>query len=124
MNDSEVEQAVYDYIVSAYLFKAVERDRRHLDVLKLSRPWDALFEQVFLLAEQEYIRDRKRLRKLGCRIVIEEVLNDKHIHVMYVHRRYERHCYLMPLVLKARCEEKLGVLLQRLTSRTKHVFRE
>lgn len=106
MND-RVEALVADYVVSACLFKAVERDRRLAENMKLSRVWRRWFERVSLAVEKEYVRSRRNLRKAGCRIVLEELTENRHVHVMYVYRRYEFHSYFVPFVLKARCEEKL-----------------
>lgn len=102
MELGHVESYVHDYLVSLYLLKAVEVDRAAIRDLKLHRAWDGFFQEVSLAAERHHVEVRRKLRSSGCRIVVEEVLDNKHLHVMYVHRRYEYHCYLMPLVLKAR----------------------
>jgi hypothetical protein len=114
----QVESYIYDYLISLYLLKAVEQDRRHIGELKLSRSWDGLFRKVSLAVEQHHITVRRKLRSTGCRIVLEEVLENKHLHIMYVHRKYEYHCYLMPMVLKARCEVLLDGLLSQIFDRT------
>jgi hypothetical protein len=113
MYASEVEALVCDYIVSSWLLKTVERDRKHLGALKLHRCWETWFERVSLAVEREHVRDKKKLRECGCRIVLEEMTENRHVHVMYTHNRYEYHCYMMPGVLKARCEERLQDVLSR-----------
>lgn len=110
MNVNEVDAHIQEYIVSLYLLKAVERDRKQLTSMKLYRCWDEFFERISVTVERYHVRCRKILRDIGCRIVSEDVLDNKHIHVMYVYRRYEHHCYFMPMVLKARCEECLKKL--------------
>lgn len=118
MEIGQIESYVHDYLVSLYLLKAVEVDRATLRDLKLYRAWDHFFQEVSIAAERHHVQVRQKLRASGCRIVVEEVLDNKHLHVMYVHRRYEHHCYLMPLVLKARCEELLQGLLKNALKRT------
>ncbi len=111
MEAVQVESYIYDYLVSLYLLKAVEQDRRHIGELKLFRSWDSLLKKISLVVEQHHVLERKKLRATGCRIVLEEVLENKHLHVMYVYQKYEHHCFLMPMVLKARCEELLNTLI-------------
>ena len=118
MEFGQVESCVHDYLVSLYLLKAVEVDRAAIRELKLHRAWELFFQEVSLAVERHHIQVRQKLRSSGCRIVVEEVLQNKHLHVMYVYRRYEYHCYLMPLVLKARCEELLQGLLKNMLGRT------
>ena len=109
--EPDIEDLVADYVVSACLFKAVERDRRYAEHMKLARVWKQWFERVSRAAEREYVRCRRGLREAGCRIVLEELTGDRHLHVMYVYRRYEFHSYFVPFVIKARCEEKLMDLI-------------
>lgn len=115
METSEIETYIQEYLVSLYLLKAVEHDRKRLAGFKLHRSWDAVFEYASLAAERRHIQIRKKLRAAGCRIVTEEMLDNRHLHVMYVYRKYEGHCYVMPMVLKARCEQLLMCLLAPLT---------
>lgn len=110
MDVNEVDAHIHEYLVSLYLLKAIERDRKHLAAMKMQRFWDAWFERISIAAERYHVSCRKMLRAIGCRIVLEEILESKHIHVMYVYRHYEYHFYVMPMVLKARCEERLKIL--------------
>ncbi|PUA38811.1 hypothetical protein C8Z91_12055 [Paenibacillus elgii] len=75
---------MHQYVVTLYLLKALERDRKHAEAMKLSRIWGGLFERLLLLAEREHNHVKQRLRRSGCRIVLEEVTPERHYHVMYV----------------------------------------
>ncbi|KEQ27315.1 hypothetical protein [Paenibacillus tyrfis] len=111
MRNTTVEPWVHQYVVTLYLLKALERDRKHAEAMKLSRIWRGLFERLLLLAEREHNHAKQRLRRSECRIVLEEVTPERHYHVMYVFQGYEFHCSMMPIVLKGKCEEKLQELL-------------
>lgn len=112
--DPEVERFVHGYIVTLYLFKALEVDRKQVAALKLGRVWQGWFELVSAAAERDHVRMKRALRERSCKIVLEEWLEGRTLHVMYVHRGYEHHCKLMPSVLKAKCEERLEQWLRML----------
>lgn len=113
MDDFEAEAKVYDYIVHNYLIKALLKDREKLRELKLSRAWDELIEFMLTKITADLTIIKNQLSNYGCRIVLEEILPGNHVHVMYVRRRYEYHGYMLPYVLKARCEDKLLELLDQ-----------
>ncbi|MFB6363890.1 hypothetical protein ACFCP7_07480 [Paenibacillus elgii] len=112
MRNTTVEPWVHQYVVTLYLLKVLERDRKHAEAMKLSRIWGGLFERLLLLAEREHNHVKQRLRRDGCRIVLEEMTLERHYHVMYVFQGYEFHCSMIPVVLKSKCEEKLQELLK------------
>lgn len=110
MDGFEAEASVYDYIVNVYLLKALDKDREQLRRLKLARAWDHVVDDLLARITRETTLLKKRMAKHGCRIVLEEIAPGNNVHVMYVYRRYEHHCYMLPYVLKARCEDKLLAL--------------
>ncbi|WNQ13565.1 hypothetical protein MJA45_11290 [Paenibacillus aurantius] len=107
MPDFEIEQGIHDYIVTLYLQKALDWDRKQTGLFKLDRFWEELAGQLARYAEAEHARIRKRLRSTGCRILLEEMSADRNVHVMYRHKGYEHHCVIMPSVLKGKCETRL-----------------
>ncbi|UUZ95899.1 hypothetical protein LJK87_16860 [Paenibacillus sp. P25] len=111
MRNAEVEPWVHQYVVTLHLLKALDRDRKLTEGMKLARIWDGLMEKLSMLAEREHIGVKQRLRRSGRRIVLEEVTPERNYHVMYVFQGYEFHCSMMPVVLKGKCEEKLRQLL-------------
>ncbi|MBP1156168.1 MULTISPECIES: hypothetical protein [unclassified Paenibacillus] len=111
MRNSTVETWVHQYVVTLHLLKALELDRKYAEAMKLSRIWSGLFERLSIRVEREHIGIKQRLRKSGCRIVLEEITPERNYHVMYVFQGYEFHCSIMPMVLRGKCEEKLQQLL-------------
>ncbi len=112
MADFDAEAHVYDYIVYVYLIKALDRDRKVLRQLKLARAWEGLAEALLTRLAEEMTIHRRRMARHGLRIVLEEIVPGNNVHVMYTYRRYEYHCYMLPYVLKSRCEDKLLQLMQ------------
>jgi hypothetical protein len=110
MDGFDAEASVYAYIVNIYLIKALDKDREQLRRLKLARAWEHAVDGLLARLTRETSQIRKQMAKHGCRIVLEEIAPGNNVHVMYVHRRYEHHCYMLPYVLKARCEDKLLAL--------------
>lgn len=111
MDDFEVEAKVYEYMVYVYLLKALDRDGAKLASLKLARFWNQVLERLIARLTKDLTALRNQMRQHGCRIVLEEMTSGNIVHVMYIYRRYEHHCYMLPYVLKARCEDKLLALL-------------
>ncbi len=111
MDDFEAEAKVYEYIVYVYLLKALHKDGEQLANLKLARFWEQVLERLIAQLTHELIVLKNQMRNHGCRIVLDEITSGNNVHVMYVYRRYEHHCYMLPYVLKARCEDKLLALL-------------
>ncbi|MFD2670269.1 hypothetical protein [Marinicrinis sediminis] len=107
---------IHDYMVTRYLMKAMERDRTDVQTFKLGKVWNFWMDGLIHKVEQQHIQVKKNLRAAGCKIVLEEVMDNRMIHVMYVHRGYEHHCYMMPTVLKGKCEERLRSLLSTQTA--------
>jgi len=112
MDGFDAEASVYAYIVNIYLIKALDKDREQLRRLKLARAWEHAVDGLLARLTRETSQIRKQMAKHGCRIVLE-IAPGNNVHVMYVHRRYEHHCYMLPYVLKARCEDKLMELMQQ-----------
>lgn len=113
MKQFDPEALVHDYIVYSYVIKALDHDREKLGNLKLSRAWLELAD--FLLSElvKQITILKNQMSNHGCRIVLEEIVSGNNVHVMYVYRRYEHHCYMLPYVLKTRCEDILLQLFHR-----------
>ncbi|MGG1598123.1 hypothetical protein [Paenibacillus naphthalenovorans] len=112
MRNSAIEPWIHQYIVTLHLLKALELDRKYAGAMKLSRIWNGLFERLSIRVEREHVGIKQRLRKSGCRIVLEEITPERNYHVMYVYQGYEFHCSIMPAVLRGKCEEKLKELLE------------
>lgn len=111
----DIEHWVHEYIVTLYLLKIMDRDRKHTGGLKLGRFVNELFDKLSRTVEAEHIGAKKELRSQGCRIVLDEVTEHRNVHVMYVFRGYEHHCMIMPAVLRSKCEAKLKELLRRVS---------
>lgn len=112
MSEFEAEEKVYDYIVYSTLIRALDRDTRQFHELKLSRAWLQLADMLTDRLTKELTFLKNQMANHGCRIVLEEYTADHSVHVMFVHRRYEHHCYMLPYVLKSRCEDKLIELMK------------
>jgi len=115
VDNFDAEAKVYEYIVYVYLIKALDKDREQLRSLKLSRAWDGLVDAMLTRLTKKLTILKNQMANHGCRIVLEEIAPGNNVHVMYVYRRYEHHGYMLPYVLKARCED---TLLQLLYERT------
>lgn len=111
VNERQIEMWIYEYMVTLHLFKAIEWDRKNAASMKLSRIWEAFFEQLARSVEKRHVDVKRKLRRSGCRIVLEEVTEKRDVHMMYVYKGYEYHSTIMPAVLKGKCEEKLGEML-------------
>lgn len=112
MDRFDAEAKVHDYIVYSYLLKALDKDREQLCRTKLARAWTFVADDALAKIVKRLTFIKNQLSNHGCRIVLEEVAPDHQVHVMYVQRRYERHCYMLPYVLKARCEDAMISLLR------------
>ncbi|NBI29027.1 hypothetical protein [Chengkuizengella marina] len=111
MKESNINRMIHEYIVSLYLLKAMDFDKKVIEFMKLNRFWNTFLDRLHKVVLHDHIRIKKRIKQIGCKIMIEEVLNNKNVHVMYVFEGYEHHCEIMPAVLKSKCEEKLDALM-------------
>ncbi|UUZ85752.1 hypothetical protein LJK88_21010 [Paenibacillus sp. P26] len=66
MRNAEVEPWVHQYVVTLHLLKALDRDRKLTEGMKLARIWDGLMEKLSMLAEREHIGVKQRLRRSGA----------------------------------------------------------
>lgn len=107
MQDEHAQYWIYEYMVTSCMLKALEKDGRHMREMKLNRFWAGVLNRFVEMTEREHLRVKVEMRKSGCRIVSERLTPEHHLHVTYVCRGYEYQCMMMPMVLKARCEDKL-----------------
>lgn len=109
--DQRVDTAVNEYIATAYLLKALDFDQTRCEAFKMSRIWRLLLRFLSESVEKEHRQVKRLLSSKGCHIAKEEVMPNRNVHVVYIHKGYEYHCEIMPNVLKVKCEEKLRELL-------------
>jgi hypothetical protein len=111
----EIEHGIHEYIITLYLLKALHADRKHVCSLKLEGFMGGILGRLILEAEARHQEASRQLRQKGCRILLEEVLSNRNVHVRYVFRGFEHHCVMMPSALRSRCEQQLKELLHRLS---------
>ncbi|GIP39740.1 hypothetical protein J31TS4_30200 [Paenibacillus sp. J31TS4] len=108
---SELEGEVAEYITAATLAKVLRWDRQYAGMLPLGAYWSRAWPPLLGLVEQECRSTRRRLGARGCRILAEDLGEDKCVRVRYLHAGMESTCTLLPVLLKRRCEAMLTGLL-------------
>lgn len=119
MRDEHVYNLVFQYVVLQNLYKSLLYDHKGIrySLLKLRRVYPIMLEEVIEHVRLSLHDTRQKLRRNGCRVLIEKPDGKEHYYVMYRHKSVTQECQFESRVLLTCCEDKMRELYRNQAQR-------